>query len=973
MSENITTEYLDLLEKSQKEFGGKTCLLMEIGSFYELLGTTSDDSGNNIREITQLLNIQLTKSNKNIKEISKSNPLMAGFPTLALDKFLPVLLQNGYTVVVANQYPGKSKNRFERRVSAVYSPSIQPISDNDNSNDEYVYTTDASLTYIFIECVLVSNSNKIKGFMYSIAHVNMTTNSFQVQEFYKETPSFIELIDDISKEMSKVRSSETIMRFLMPKNGNTTIVKEKDVINRLGIDLRVCYTNETDTDYKRINQLDFQNEKLKGVYSHINFGLLSPIEMLGMEKLECSRMCVMYVIDFIRKHEPLYLAKLSVPKVKIDSQQLILELDTLRQLHIVPQSVALKSGETLFDIVNKTKTAMGRRGLWNLLTSPYKSTSTIAERFECIAELEECIGGQHGLRTIQDILQTIPDLERLSRRMSLGVLKLKEVLLLLRGCEATQKLVQCLSDKYIKRLGFVTNDNITLLIDAIYKTFNVEKLQSQGALSFEDCFNLGCFETIDKISITKKKLHEELDSIKKRYDDILAEATGKPTSDWIKINCNEQDGYHFQMTKIRYNVLEKKIGKLFRVKGNNNTYKITTSEIESISNQIKNTEELLIMKVRQKYKQVINEYYDTYVRDSLPCMIDCVKDIDIFASTLKTKYKYKYCRPDIVEDDESWLECEGLRHPIIERLKDDLDYVPNDVILNRETKAIVLYALNSCGKSSLLRAIGLSVILAQSGLYVPCTRMRLSPFHTIVSQVDLQDNIYKSQSSFVAEMVGLKHILKIANPHCLVLADEVCKGSEQYSATSIFAASVKRLVGEGSKLLFTTHLHGVAKLDQIKSDPNISIMHLSVSIDGDNVIFDRKLKPGPCSDLYGLEVARAVGLDKEFIKSAFELRSQVLNNTKKSRYNTKKIIDKCEICMYKPLGNQEKPLHTHHIKFQKDADKDGFVGVYHKNRKSNLVALCDECHTKVHDGDITILGYVQTLSGVQLRYEKRIK
>ena len=142
-----------------------------------------------------------------------------------------------------------------------------------------------------------------------------------------------------------------------------------------------------------------------------------------------------------------------------------------------------------------------------------------------------------------------------------------------------------------------------------------------------------------------------------------------------------------------------------------------------------------------------------------------------------------------------------------------------------------------------------------------------------------------------------------------------------------------------------------------------------------NIIFDRKLKDGAGDELYGLEIAKHLGLSIKFIENAFDIRNELIGkkktllSTKKSKYNTKKLVDSCEICKYYPKNSKELNLDTHHINFQCNADNYGFIeNTFHKNEKFNLVILCKECHQKVHRNKITIIGYYDSSKGTELDY-----
>jgi DNA mismatch repair ATPase MutS len=217
-------------------------------------------------------------------------------------------------------------------------------------------------------------------------------------------------------------------------------------------------------------------------------------------------------------------------------------------------------------------------------------------------------------------------------------------------------------------------------------------------------------------------------------------------------------------------------------------------------------------------------------------------------------------------------------------------------------------------------------------------------------------------------MSGLRQILNTSDQNTLVLSDELTKGTEVVSATSIFASTVLSLSKRGTKFLFTTHLTEVAKLPEISSCPLIAICHLSVKIHENHIVFERKLLPGPCDELYGLEVARATGIDLEVLELAFKIRNKLTmagstqlekgdrsSKLKKSRYNAKKILDACEVCGHKPKG-RELHLDTHHIHFQNTADSRGFIGHFHKNALGNLVTLCKRCHDDLHQDKIRVHG-----------------
>jgi DNA mismatch repair protein MutS len=953
-------DYFSYYKEYTNEYGEKTCVLMQIGMFYEMQMIKNDSECiGNLTDICTLLNIQLTKKNKNIEKVDVSNPYMAGFPKHALSKFLPILLEDGYTVVVIEQDQGVSKGKVQRRVTGVYSPSIQPL-------DIISKGEDNSLSSIVFE-IGVDNVS------YSICNINITTNTFHVYEkgyLIKET-SYESVLDEIFRVLMRYDTKETIINVV----GERVLQLEKEFLCDY-LDLRNVHWYQL-TDVKSLCSLDYQNTFLRRVYNNTNFGLLEPIEYFDLERYQLSVLNCIIALTFISKHDNKYLHDISIPCMVNDYEYLVLEMNTLNQLNVVGKGVSKTKTkyQSLFDIVDKTQTSIGRRGLKALLCKPLKDGSQILDRYSISEQLE----GLNQINEVKVVLSHISDFVKLHRKMSLQALQPYEFVNL---HTSYQKIIELstLTSK-MTFAGQLTNADLTQLqtyIEDYSMLFDLDEMQkytlSENIASIGNYFKKGNIEDIDTVYQRIQDIEGEVDSIRTSYEAKVALNEG-----WIKTAYTEQDGYYLTCTKLRMDLLKKSLDKAeessIQVKTNTSICKFTTAPLRKLSLDLVNNKELLVKKIKHHYTSSLVKFYDQY--SSLFSKIQTfVELIDIAQSNIRCKNAYNYCKPNIVQGDSSYIIAHGIRHPIIERINDGTSYVPNDIELTTNKKGMILYALNSCGKSSLLRSVGLSVILAQCGLYVPCSHMELSPFHSIVTQVDLYDNLWKAQSSFITEMVGLKKILKVSTNRSLVLVDELTKGTEVISATSIFAASVLHLLMKDCKFIFTTHLQDVAKLPEIQKQKALSICHLSVTVQNDIIYFERKLQEGPCSELYGLEVAKAIGIEKDVIEASFEIRNALINRkadivrNKRSRYNKKKILDSCEICGYYPNKSTDLPLDTHHIKFQCSADENNFTEHFHKNSVHNLVCLCKQCHTDVHGGKIIINGYIATTTGRVLDFTK---
>jgi DNA mismatch repair protein MutS len=215
-------------------------------------------------------------------------------------------------------------------------------------------------------------------------------------------------------------------------------------------------------------------------------------------------------------------------------------------------------------------------------------------------------------------------------------------------------------------------------------------------------------------------------------------------------------------------------------------------------------------------------------------------------------------------------------------------------------------------------------------------------------------------------MSELRVILNNSDEHSLILGDELCSGTETQSALSIFVAGLMNLHHKRSSFLFATHFHEICDYEEIVSMERLSLKHMAVHYDRelDSLVYDRLLKDGPGDNTYGLEVCKSLHLPIDFLDKAFEIRNKYFPEKagvlgqKLSRYNAQKVRSLCEMC------NKALSSEVHHLEMQQNANKDGFIdgGAVHKNHKANLMALCEQCHQKIH-GENTKIVKKKTLDG----------
>jgi DNA mismatch repair protein MutS len=276
--------------------------------------------------------------------------------------------------------------------------------------------------------------------------------------------------------------------------------------------------------------------------------------------------------------------------------------------------------------------------------------------------------------------------------------------------------------------------------------------------------------------------------------------------------------------------------------------------------------------------------------------INLLKIVDFHLACSKNAYKHSLSKPCIVttnithENDDcysSFVDIGEVRHVIVEHVQHDIAYTPNSVCIgkcsNSKNNGVVLYGVNASGKSSLMKSIGIAIILAQSGMYVPCKYMNYRPYTYIFTRIQSSDNILKGMSTFSNEISELRNIFKRASNTSLVIGDELCSGTESISALSIVTAGIDTLVKLNTSFIFATHLHELTRIPiliKLVANNNVVIKHLSVEFDEKNgtLVYDRCLKDGPGSSVYGIEVCKAMGMCAEFVHLASSIRNDILHS-----------------------------------------------------------------------------------------------
>jgi len=414
----------------------------------------------------------------------------------------------------------------------------------------------------------------------------------------------------------------------------------------------------------------------------------------------------------------------------------------------------------------------------------------------------------------------------------------------------------------------------------------------------------------------------------------------------------------------------------FKNHGTNNSNNIIDSPyIANITQAIQNSREDLITIIHKNYKNIVAEFNELITNQFLinnttsesvnetnlsllGKISQFIAQIDVCYARTYNAVKYNYCKPIINNElcensTKSYVNFKKIRHCLIEHLNTSELYVTNDLSIGSNSNGLLLYGTNAVGKTSFIKSLGIAIIMAQAGMYVPCEEFTYYPYEYLFTRILGNDNIFKGLSTFAVEMSELRTILKNATSKSIILGDELCSGTETTSALSIFVASLERLHTLESTFLFATHFHEVLEYEEVKNLNKMKIYHMSVLYDykENTLIYDRKLREGSGDSMYGLEVCKSLALPDDFIERAYSIRNKYnksnisILEAKKSRYNSNKLRIQCELC------NIYESTEVHHLQFQKNA-KDGIInGEFNKNHKANLLNICETCHQKIHSSN----------------------
>ena len=920
---SLVRQYFDLLKEYKSKYGSKTFLLLQVGSFFEVYSKEEDDP--NIQEFSRVCDLRVA---------SKGEHYMAGFRDYVLDKYLGRIVEESYTAVVHIQE--EKSGVIERKLHGVYSPGTSFVEEDKHLSNHFacvwLYKTPKSPSVLlFGISVLNIFTGKVDVFEYQEVYSPNPTTYDPLERFFSiYQPTETVLIHNMASEV------HSVLQYLNLKQKKVTVLHDKDPT--YGTQITRCESQR------------FQKEILAKYYPRLNKHLM--MDSLFEKIIAFQSLC--FLLEYVSQHNPGLTQKLTEPKLDQLDHTLVLANHSLKQLNMIDTDYTGPFSSVL-SMLNTCRTKIGRRAFQQVLLQPSRDKQALRESYEWI---DHCLGIQYD---VSSILSKLVDLEKLDRKRILEKVTPREYASLYTTCSTLLEYLNGADEKWAGRLDAPTvlrdmeqiREKISsfLVLNTAEKTHDLDE-------TCEFLIHKGVDAELDQACRNKIECVAKLHSVRLYLNGLYGQYD-KKCEDAFKFHDTDKSGISIHITKRRWGLLKKIPAEveltffssytqqresftfhpsmLSPYEYNAQTYRVGSPELTEWTHQRETTSEAFLTHLKRVYKG-----FHLSMNVSCESVVRCIQSMDLMNTHCENIRKYNYCKPVLKDHTKSYVKATRMRHALIEHLETREAYVPNDVDLGGDTQGVLLFGTNAVGKTSYIKSIGICVILAQAGMYVPCDTFEYCPYDYLFTRIIGNDNLFKGLSTFAVEMSELRVILQKANPTSLILGDELCSGTEMDSALSIFVSGLVDIYQKESSFIFATHFHTLQHFDEIKEMPRLRMKHLTVQYNYEkkSLVYGRTLCDGPGESTYGLEVCKSLALPDDFLARAYAIRNRQSDQGsvllyKESSYNREKIRSICEFCKTK------KGTEIHHLSYQKDAGPQ----VHHI---SNLSSICEACHHHIH-------------------------
>jgi DNA mismatch repair protein MutS len=965
-------EYFKLSKQYREKYGEKTILLFQVGAFYEVYTEVDAKTKEIVEE--QVIEFKrfsgLASANKN------ETTLMLGFRDYIIDKYVEKIQENGYTAVVYSQDAPSSNTT--RSLTGIFSPgTFFSVNNNDEISN--------NLACIWVHKKDKTRINKCESIIIGMSNMDVFTGKTTFFEVITENVHNPTSYDELERFISTYNPSETIMISNLEEN------RVNDIINYVQIDSKKIHRlNTEDKRVKNAEKQTYQQDVIKRFFSPV---ASNAIIHSGYEHVYAVQSFV-YLLNFVFEHNPNLVNNIHEPVIENNTDRMLLANHSLQQLNIIDDNHYHGKLSSVSKLLNNCITTMGKRTFKHNIVNPTTCREKLEKQYDITEYLldkgNDSLGDDYW-RSWRNGLKNIKDIEKLNRQIYLKKISpqnlfhfnenLSTICTLFSNLTSDITIITYLNDYMSSKMNNSTKQtslNIDTICTDFQKLFNetfiMDNCKDISTMEFDTNFiKRGVNTELDSYIDKRENSIRQLESIRSYYDKLISTKEKQSKIEYVKVHETDKSGINLQCTNRRSKLLIQQIqseknnvqleflnnvnGQMEKFDFNPEVHSnVATGSNVNLSNACITRLCSDIFESKQKMKDLITIIYNKFINDlqnydsDFLSIIQFCSSIDLLQNMCYIATKYNYHKPTVKTDDKSYIIAKELRHPLIEQLNSEELYVTNDVIIGLDNDLTLLYGTNAVGKTSIIRALGINLIMAQAGLYVACSEFEFVPYTGIFTRILGNDNLFKGLSTFAVEMSELRVILNMANKNSLILGDELCSGTEHDSAVSIFVSGLEMLHKKETCAIFATHLHEIVHFEEIENMSRIDIKHLTVSYnkEKDKLIYDRKLKDGPGESMYGLEVCKSLHLPDEFLENAYQIRRKYkkeeegILSKKTSHFNSKKIMGNCEVCKNK-IGTE-----VHHLQHQEQADKNNMIKTFHKNHPANLMTLCEDCHQKFH-------------------------
>lgn len=766
-------------------------LFFRLGDFYEMF---LDDA----ILVSKELELTLTK-----RSTAGDGIPMCGVPYHAAESYINKLVNKGYKVAICEQIGDpKAKGLTKREVIKIVTPGT-----------------------VMNESALTSSKNNYIALIYEENHaIYLAGADISTGEcFYSiyDGPDRCQLLFD------------ELYRLMMPE---LLLIKpfsyERELKNFLSLRLNNCLVNE-------LTEITSQVEDL----------MLQHFDVHNRPDNKIAHKAIATLLEYLHETVKTDLTHLNKLTYLDSSKSLFIDTYTLRNLEITRNLRDGGKKDTLYDVLDFTKTAMGSRLLRKWLEYPLLSPKKINDRLDAVANLVSDFSLRNNLR---EQLKEIYDFERLLTRMEVGTANARDMNALKSSLYVLPAIKKSLAKATAKLLVNIhqkisTYDDLVVLIDKAIVEDPSFSIREGGFI--KDGYNQELDE-YRNIAKNSKRLLQQMEEDEKNKTGIKS----------LKIGYNKVFGYYIE---VRHSSTEMVPENYIRKQTLANAERYITPELKEFETKILGAQEKI---VQLEYNLF------TELRDILKTKISSIQNtaheiaiLDVLVSLAQAGDEYNYIRPKLLDDGT--IHIKDGRHPLVERILNRDLFVPNDTHLdNAQNEIMIITGPNMAGKSTYMRQSALLTLMTQVGSFIPAREASISPVDKIFTRIGASDDLVSGQSTFMVEMNEVSHILKYATNKSLVILDEIGRGTSTYDGMSIARAVIEHIRDHiGAKTLFATHYH---ELTDLEDDVHVKNYCIAVKEKGSDVTFLRRIIRGSADKSYGIHVAKLAGLPQEVVKRA---------------------------------------------------------------------------------------------------------